>query len=495
MNRPRRQSSRHTIEYRPKDMAEILDRSGIDFSSFQLEQLWTYHTLLRDYNAELNLTRIHNFTNMVVKLYVDSILPGRLIDLPSSLLDLGTGPGMPGIPLKIAWPHLKITLAESRGKRVDFLKTAVEKLKLENITVIGKAITSVFETPVQNVITRAVEDIGVTLDRVSGCLASGGQVIFMKGPECEAEVSTATEKFKSRFRLLRQIDYKIPYTPHARRLIVFQRVDEPVGERRVKAMKQHAFRFIESDQNTFFKELKRLLSGRGIRKQRKALVSGSKQVAEILRDFPEQCLAWINAGSHTPPPDMPAHVRWYQLVDSLFKEIDVIGTNAPVLLVAAPVIRKWNPAEGLPPGCSVLIPFQDPENVGAVIRSAVAFGVDNIILLSESAHPFHPKALRASGGAVLRANLFEGPALKEIPDSLPIIALSGEGRDIAGVRFPDTFAFLPGMEGKGLPRNLRNGAVAVPIRNTVESLNAAAAAGIAFYVWATQRANPPTAKQ
>lgn len=479
--------SGRVAEYGLNDMARLLDRSDIHLSLHQLDQLWRYHMLLREANAQLNLTRIHNFTNMVLKLYVDSILPGRLIELPSPLLDLGSGPGMPGIPLKIAYPHLRITLAESRGKRVEFLKTAADRLMLDDTIVIGKSITPAFETPFRAVITRAVENISLTLERVSGCLEAGGKVVFMKGPGCDAEVAEAVEKFESRFRLSQPVDYKIPHTPHARRLIVFQRIDEPVREKRLKAMNQHTFRSIESEQNGVFKDLKKLLSGRGIKKQQQALVSGSKQVAEVLRDFSGQCRAWITAGGHLPPPvGTPAHVLWYQLTDPLFKAIDVIGTDAPMLLVATPDIGKWAATDGLPPGCSVLIPFQDPENVGTVIRSAVAFGVDNIILLSESAHPFHPKALRASGGAVLKANLMEGPALKDIPDNLPVLALSGEGKDIATVEFPADFAFLPGMEGQGLPPYLRARTVAIPIRKAVESLNAATAAAIAFYVWASR---------
>ena len=148
---------------------------------------------------------------------------------------------------------------------------------------------------------------------------------------------------------------------------------------------------------------------------------------------------------------------------------------------------QWMPSDGLPEGCSLLIPFQDPENVGAVIRSAVAFGVKNIILLSESAHPYHPKALRASGGAVLRANLFEGPALKDIPQTLPIIALSPEGKNIADFKFPKTFGLLPGIEGAGLPDHFRSHCFSIPIRKEVESLNAATAAAIALYIWSQKQ--------
>ena len=478
----------YSPEFGVNDMARLVTRSDIVLSPGQLEQLWTYHTLLRRHNAQLNLTRIHNFTNMVLKLYVDSILPGRLMALPSALLDLGTGPGMPGIPLKIAFPDLNVTLAESRGKRVDFLKMVVDRLQLKDTIVIGKTITPDFDMPVENVITRAVEDISLTLERVGGCLETGGRVIFMKGPDCADEILAAGEKYRSRFRLLQLIDYEIPHTPHERRLVVFQRIDEPLRTKRTTAMNRHVFRSIESEQNDVFKDLKRLLSGRGIKKQGMALVFGTKQVREVLRDCPEQCRAWITAGDQTPPPaDTPSHVVWYQLAGPLFKKIDTIGTDAPILLVAIPAVRKWHPDEGLPPGCSVLVPFQDPENVGAVVRSAVAFGVNHIILLSESANPFHPKALRASGGAVLKADLLEGPALNDIPADLPVIALSREGHDISTISFPNTFAFLPGMEGQGLPVHLNGQTAAIPISESVESLNAAIAAAVAFYVWSGKR--------
>lgn len=487
-NISKRTSSRRNEDYGPNDMVRLLHRSNIDLSSAQITQLWDYHNLLRQYNAQLNLTRIHNFTNMVLKLYVDSILPGRFMELPACLLDLGTGPGMPGIPLKIAYPEVKLILAESRGKRVEFLRLVISRLRIKDTTVVGKSITPAFETPVQGVITRAVENISQTLERVSGCLDCGGQAFFMKGPDCDAEVDQAKEKFRTQFRLSRQIDYQIPHTPHARRLIVFERLDQPLRYRKAAAMKQHGFRHIESEQNSIFKDVKRLLTGRGIKKQQMALVSGSKQVLEIMRDCPAQCRAWITAKDHSPPPEgTPDHVVWYQLADSLFKQIDTIGTDAPILLVAIDAFQQWAPSNGLPPGSAVLVPFQDPENVGTIIRSAVAFGIDNIILLSESANPYHPKALRASGGSVLKANLLEGPSLKEIPDNLQIFALSSKGKDIASVAFPETFAFLPGLEGQGLPPHLNKGTVAIPIKKTVESLNAATAAAIAFFVWADSR--------
>ncbi|MGE5255468.1 MAG: 16S rRNA (guanine(527)-N(7))-methyltransferase RsmG, partial [Hyphomicrobiales bacterium] len=381
-------------------MEAIFRSCGIHLSPLQLRQFWAYHSLLRERNAELNLTRVHNFTNMVLKLYVDSLLPADMLELPSPLLDLGTGPGMPGIPIKIYRPSIDVILAESRGKRVDFLSQVVARLGLSGVRVVAGRISPRFEEPVGGVITRAVEPMDETLERVQGCLAADGRAIFMKGPRCGPEIERAGARFENEFALILDRPYTIPTTRHERRLLVYRRLDEPLYSRRTKAMNAHTVRTITSHQNPLFKDLKKLLTGRGIRKSGQALVSGSKTIAEYLARHPERCAAWLSREDQAPPPPQsPPHLRWIQLASALFDELDTFGTHIPMLQITLPEIRAWEPREGFETGCSVLIPFQDPENVGAAIRSAAAFGAVQVILLAESAHPFHPKSLRASGGA------------------------------------------------------------------------------------------------
>ena len=99
----------------PDSLGAILKRCGIVLEPVQLETLWRYHRMLREANARLNLTRIHNFENMVLKHYVDSLLVLRFAELPSPTIDMGSGPGLPGIPLKIARPAVPMILAEPRG--------------------------------------------------------------------------------------------------------------------------------------------------------------------------------------------------------------------------------------------------------------------------------------------------------------------------------------------------------------------------------------------
>jgi 16S rRNA (guanine(527)-N(7))-methyltransferase RsmG len=465
-----------------EDMGALLLKCGIQLDHRQLKCLWMYHGLLREHNPILNLTRIRNFKNMVLKLYADSLLPANMLDLPSPLLDLGTGPGMPGIPLKIYRPHLEILLAESREKRADFLRHAVDHLKLTDIRVVAGRITPRFEEPVAGVITRAVETMERTLARISGCLERDGRVIFMKGPHCDAEIAAASAAFRNTYALVIDRQYSIPHTAHQRRLLVYRRLDEPLFRRRAKAMTAYAVRTISSGQNPLFKHCRKLLTGRGIRKLGQALLAGVKPVSETLAGAPQRCEAWLSC-DEPPPPGGPPHLKWFRLSPALFRELDTFGTHSPLLLITLPDIRPWEPRDGFLPGCSLVIPFQNPDNVGAAIRSAAAFGASQVILLAESAHPFHPRALRASGGSVLRVQLRQGPALDKLPADLPIMALSPEGADIRQAAFPPSFGLLAGIEGPGLPAVWRRRAVGIPISPAVESLNAAAAVAVALYEW------------
>ncbi|MBR9980220.1 MAG: class I SAM-dependent methyltransferase [Desulfatitalea sp.] len=468
----------------PEALAAIFQSCNLPLTERQIEQFWLYHGLLRHHNTTLNLTRIHNFTQMVLKLYVDSALPAQLVALPSPLMDLGSGPGMPGIPLKILRPEVQIVLAEGRGKRAAFLQEAIRHLGLDGISVIDRNITAAFAQPVAGVITRAVEVIADTLCRLEGCLVQNGRVFLMKGPGCDPEIEVASQRFAGRFALVADEAYRIGHTTHERRLVVFERLDAPPRAVAAKAAGRHRVVAVTSDQNSRFKALKKLLAGRGIKKAGQLLVAGARPVQEALADLPRQSRAWITCEERNPPPETaPAHLEWLQLSDPLFQALDIFGTRAPLLLMDAPAMAPWTPDEGFPPGCSLLVPFQDPENIGTVIRSAAAFGVTQVILLAESAHPCHPKALRASGGAVLRVRLRQGPSLADLPPHLPVVALSAEGQDIAAKTFPRAFGLLAGLEGEGLPTPWRTQAVRIPIDPSVESLNAATAAAVALYEW------------
>jgi len=205
----------------------MLKQSGISLNQQQLHQLWAYHNLLRSRNQDRDLTRIIGFESMVVKHYVDSMIVGKFVSLPSPLLDLGSGAGFPGIPLKIRYPHLRFTLAEPRPRRAAFLKEAVALLHLKNVDVFEhKVVSRSFRQPVKAVITRAVEDIEKTILRTSACITTGGLLIFMKGPSVDPEIEVALKRFRNAYRLTINERYHLPGTHHLRRLVVLERTYE-----------------------------------------------------------------------------------------------------------------------------------------------------------------------------------------------------------------------------------------------------------------------------
>lgn len=245
---------------------------------------------------------------------------------------------------------------------------------------------------------------------------------------------------------------------------------------------------ITSRSNPEYKMFIRLLKGQGVKKHGLTLISGLKQALEVAKDFPERCEGVISGKGALSWEGLPEGAPRYLLSDDLFREVDMHGTGPPILLVRVARLPLWE-ARSRPPGCTLFIPFQDPVNVGAVIRCAAAFGVARVVLLKESAQPFHHKSIRAAGSTVLRVPLFEGPSIQQLATTeFPIITLSAGGKRLDAHTFPPSFGLLPGLEGPGLPREAAHfPALAIPMEPGVESLNAAVATGIALYVWRLKR--------
>jgi 16S rRNA (guanine527-N7)-methyltransferase len=464
-------------------LERLLRACGIALRPEQYDALWAYHRLLRQANAELNLTRLHNFETMVLKHYADSLLVLKYEDLPSPLIDMGSGPGLPGVPLKIVRPEVEMVLAEPRSHRAEFLEQVITRLDLTGIEVHAGKIGRKFTRPVAGVITRAVASVPETLGRVSGCLGPGGRMLFMKGPDCDDEIAEARVTHGKEYRLAAAHDFTIPGTLHQRRLIVYERL----GGTAMTSPGPMA-REVTSAANPTFKHLRDLLSGRGIRKHGEALLAGPRIVADVLATHSNRALGWLSEPGGPPPPESVT-VPWLRLDGPLFQELDVSGTHAPLLWVRVPEQVAWSDEAPWPLGCTLFVPLQDPENVGAVIRSAAAFGVARVVLLREAAHPFHPKSVRAAGPALFQVPMEQGPSIQELASThVPIIALDKSGPDLASGPFPERFGLVVGVEGPGLPEHLRLGQTRrIPIAAGIESLNAAAATAVALYEWRRQQ--------
>ena len=132
-------------KYNLQQIYKDLDELHITLSDYQVNQFLLYYEMLIEKNKVMNLTAITDFDEVLKKHFVDSLSLVKAYDLNDfdndiSLIDIGTGAGFPGIPLKIAFPNLKVTLMDSLNKRVDFLNEVINALKLDKInTIHGRA--------------------------------------------------------------------------------------------------------------------------------------------------------------------------------------------------------------------------------------------------------------------------------------------------------------------------------------------------------------------
>ena len=115
---------------------------GVELNDIQVQQFIKYHEILVEWNSFMNLTGITEYEEVVQKHFVDSLALCKAVDVneAETLIDIGTGAGFPGIPLKIAYPHLKVTLLDSLQKRIKFLNEVVMQLELQDVeTIHGRA--------------------------------------------------------------------------------------------------------------------------------------------------------------------------------------------------------------------------------------------------------------------------------------------------------------------------------------------------------------------
>jgi 16S rRNA (guanine527-N7)-methyltransferase len=219
-----------SMETENKDLlVEGAKTFGIHLDGKAIESFEVYLKELLKWNQKINLTAIRSEKGIVLKHFLDSLSVSPYIPKTCSLLDIGSGAGFPGIPLKITQPNLEITLIDSVRKKVDFQRHIIRMIGLKGIEAVhgrvqDKGILQSLGGRFDITLSRAFSDLRTLLILGFPFLKKGGQVIAMKGEVDNKEIRLLTETERARYRLQKTVSLTLPFSSFKRTLLLFEKI-------------------------------------------------------------------------------------------------------------------------------------------------------------------------------------------------------------------------------------------------------------------------------
>lgn len=216
-----------------KDFLENLKTIDVEISEKQLEQFNSYFEILVEWNKVMNLTGITEYDEVLLKHFVDSLCfnPNKLIKSDKiSLIDVGTGAGFPGLPIKIAYENVDVVLLDSLNKRIKFLDEVITKLGLKNIKTIhsraedggrNKDLREKFDIA----ISRAVANLASLAEYNLPFVKVGGYFVAMKSGEIDEEAANAKKAISLLGGEIEKIEkFQLPNSDIDRSLVIVKKV-------------------------------------------------------------------------------------------------------------------------------------------------------------------------------------------------------------------------------------------------------------------------------
>lgn len=214
-------------------LIELLKKWNIELSDYQLSQFEKYYELLIEWNSFMNLTAITDKDEVVLKHFVDSLAILNYMDVSDKkLIDVGTGAGFPGIPLKIVCPGLDVCLVDSLNKRVNFLNNVIDTLNLTNINTIHSraedlAHNSVYREKYDFCVPRAVANLSTLTELCVPFVKPGGYFIPYKSEKSNEEIEASRKAINVLGGKIDRVEnYILPGSDINRTLIFIKKVSQ-----------------------------------------------------------------------------------------------------------------------------------------------------------------------------------------------------------------------------------------------------------------------------
>lgn len=196
-------------------------KKPINISHEQCEQLVRYVSLLAHWNDAYNLTAVRSPLLMITRHILDSLVIAEYVTT-NKLLDVGTGPGIPGIPLAIIKPDIHVDLLDSNGKKTRFMQQAKAELGLTNISVFQTRVEKHTGGPYTQIVSRAFASLQEFVKWTEPLLADDGQWLAMKGQYPSEEIQ-ALEREQPSIRVKKSHSLDVPDTEGERHLVILSR--------------------------------------------------------------------------------------------------------------------------------------------------------------------------------------------------------------------------------------------------------------------------------
>lgn len=215
-----------------KILLEGIPELNIELNFQQKNMFIKYKELLKEWNQKINITAIRDDQEIDIKHFLDSLTPQmtQLFHGDKRIIDIGTGGGFPGLPLKIINPDLKVTLLDSLNKRIVFLDEVIKLLDLKQVTAIhGRAEelgrTGEFREKYDICISRAVASLDTLTEYCMPFVREGGHFIAMKGPDVEEELEESKKAIKTLGGRIKEVKkIRLPKSDILHSLIVIEKI-------------------------------------------------------------------------------------------------------------------------------------------------------------------------------------------------------------------------------------------------------------------------------